>query len=229
MPDHLSGVVQEQFAQVAARYHGLVLTRVGEMHFLRGPLEFHAEYEGKEVRDTFEVEISILQDYPDSIPLTWETGGRIPPEYHKLGGGALCFAAPFEVRRRFAARPTLHGYIQDLLVPYLFAFSYKERYGTMPFGELAHGGEGILQYYCELLGVSEIPALRLLASLAQGGKSPKRCPCGSGRRLRDCHGPILQQIGAIHERNMLMREYDLCTNHMQKVIRLLDCIRLQAR
>jgi hypothetical protein len=65
-----------------------------------------------------------------------------------------------------------------------------------PFDQWAHGKKGLLQAYGELLGVTEerqiTTYLDYLASKKARGHWP--CPCGSTKRLRDCHAKHFAEL-----------------------------------
>ena len=56
--------------------------------------------------------------------------------------------------------------------------------------------EGILEYYKELFSVQDgWQVLGLLKILADDNyKGHTLCPCGSGQKLRNCHGNLLREI-----------------------------------
>ena len=59
-----------------------------------GSLAFAAEAPGKErIDDEYQIELLIPDGFPEEIPSVRETGGRIPPPFHKLYGGALCLGS----------------------------------------------------------------------------------------------------------------------------------------
>lgn len=153
------------------------------------------EYDGRSIEDEFHIELRIPADYPASPPNAYEVVGRLDRFDHLFQDGRLCLGAPIEVCSKFAQRPSLLHFIEDLVIPFLFAFSYKEQYGEMPFGELAHGMKGILDYYMEFFGTSKENATLLLECLAyRNVESLECCPCGSGRKLEKCHGPRLDAL-----------------------------------
>ena len=58
-----------------------------------------------------------------------------------------------------------------------------------PFGERKHGFEGLLESYGELIGTTEVTVIsKYLECLSKKEiKGHWDCPCGSGKRIRDCH------------------------------------------
>ena len=189
--------IQEQFTELVSVYAGLALCQdlPGEW-VVRGDLSFSATYRDKTVEDTFVILMKLPLDFPDSYPSVQETGGRIPTNFHQFPERTLCLGAPAEVQTRFARAPRLLSFVNDLVVPYLYSFRYWQDHGEMPFGELSHGGRGILEYYQDLFGVeNHSAALGLLKILADNTyRGHLQCPCGSGQALRRCHGAQLRNL-----------------------------------
>ena len=178
------------------RHPGLALIRdrLGRLA-VQGKIRFSMEHGGRPIEDEFDIKLEIPPDYPISPPHAYETKGKLDGFDHIFSDGRLCLGTPVEVRARFAKQPSLLSFIEELVVPFLFAFSYKNQYGEMPFGELAHGMEGILEYYIEFFGTPKEKSILLLKYLADGIAPPlDQCPCGSGRKLKKCHGPRLNAL-----------------------------------
>lgn len=190
-------LIQEQYEELRARFDRLNLQKCddGQWH-IQGILGFSAEYSGQCIEDEYSIEIMVPDDYPKMLPGTRETANRIPTDFHRNKDETLCLGAPLAVRAKFEEEPTLRGYITNCLIPFLYSFSYKCQYGNMPFGELSHGGKGILEYYRELFHLDDDRAiLRLIRLLAEDKyRGHLSCPCGSGKRLRSCHGSKLLEI-----------------------------------
>jgi hypothetical protein len=112
-----------------------------------------------------------------------------------MDAGNFCLEAPVEVRRRFAKHRNLLRFIDEQVVPYLFSYSYKRDYGSLPYKDRPHGVPGLLDYYREFFGTSGIGAMRLLKCLADDFAPPlMACPCGAGKRLQDCHAGKLAEL-----------------------------------
>lgn len=194
------GVVQRVIAQVVevqAEQPDLeLLLRDSGGMVVRGAVRFNIEHEERVYLDSYQVEISIPPDYPAAPPSVTETGGMVPTDFHRFPEtGNLCLAAPVELVRVFARDRTLRHYVNGLLIPYLFSFTYFREHGQMPHGELGHGTIGLFEYYRDFFAIHPILAMKLLKLLADGSTPPlMRCPCNSGRRLRDCHGPKLDEL-----------------------------------
>ena len=150
-----------------------------------------------ELEDQFEVKIEIPDIFPLIAPLTYETGGRIPSSFHTNSDQSLCLGSPARLRLGILANPTLPAYIDNFVIPYLYSYSHVKKYGTLPYGELAHGTKGVLSDYAELLQSPDRKStLMLLLQLGKkkriANKAP--CPCGSGYRVGKCHHLILNPL-----------------------------------
>lgn len=94
---------------------------------------------------------------------------------------------------------TILDYIDLLVVPYLYGYSYFEKHGDLPFGELEHGKAGLLKEYAKLFGVTSekaVPGLIQMASMKKRVANKYPCPCGSGKRLGKCHN---RQVNAVRD------------------------------
>ena len=162
-----------------------------------GNFRFCATAKGVEIQDSYRIEIAVPRGFPQVLPQVKEVGGRIPSDFHHYPDGALCLGSPIRLALIVGKDGTLDRFAERCLKPYLFGYSYKERYGQLPFDELEHGQAGIIDDLQSLLGVdNERLALQLLQLAGtQRRKANKRpCPCGSGRRVGRCHHSLLNHL-----------------------------------
>jgi hypothetical protein len=79
----------------------------------------------------------------------------------------------------------------------LYGFSYREKHGCLPFGELDHGMKGICKDLAKLFEVKDEKAAEEMVRLAGMKKrdaNKQRCPCGSGQRLGKCHNRQVNRL-----------------------------------
>lgn len=162
---------------------------------LKGNFAFVAHHakEG-DIQDSFALEIIVTRAFPKEAPRVTEMGGRIPRtgEFHvNPTDNTLCLGSPLSLLLKLAKKPTLEGFAENCLVPYLFAISHKLKTGgPLPFGELDHGVAGLFADYSQLFGLKTreqlIYAFKLLGmKKRRANKLP--CPCGCGMRLGRCN------------------------------------------
>ena len=191
---------------------------------LSGTLDFEASADGLEsISASFEIELTIPHVFPDRLPRAKELGSSIQTDYGHLNpDGTLCLAVPIEERRVFFERPTLLGFVDRLLVPYLYGYCFWSKHGYHPFDEAAHGCEGILSHYVDTLGLrGPLGALAIICFLFEHGyRGHHDCPCGNGRKVRECHGPALRALHDHHTpetvRHDFLAIFGICFAEFQK-------------
>lgn len=191
-----------------------------------GLLDFTAEPEGfAPITECFAIAMSIPGTYPEELPKLKETGGRVEQGYsHVFLDGSLCLGVPVEIRRAFSLQPSLLGFVNRLVIPFFYGFCHWKQFGDHPFGEHAHNGKGILEYYKEALNLAkEESAIAFLLHLFQHGyRGHHECPCGSGKKLRKCHGPILLELKQHHTSHTLTYEMIHTLDYLLRAIHTQD-------
>jgi hypothetical protein len=96
----------------------------------------------------------------------------------------------------FDGSPLL-SFVEHCLIPYLYGYSYFERYGAWPFGELKHGERGIREDFASLFhinGEESVAAFVRLAAMKKRLANRAKCPCESGRRVGRCHNRLINPL-----------------------------------
>lgn len=141
-----------------------------------------------DVIDRFQIKISFPEGYPADPPIVREVGRRIPnvADRHNSDGVA-CLFVPFEWKMK---RPDLsfRTFISGPVHNYFLSQRYFEIHGKWPFGDRDHGAFGEVVAACDLVGIAPTRWRDLFLMLRKSTvRGHWRCPCGSGKRLRDCH------------------------------------------
>jgi len=160
---------------------------------ISGDFEFAGQPEGEiKIVDSYYLTLQFPIGFPNEGPVVFETAGRIPRngDFHVNPDGSLCLGAPLRVLFLLSKIPTLSGFAQLCLVPYLYAVSYKLKHGKdFIFGQLAHGTPGELDDYMNLFGLpTRIQAALALKYLGMKKRRANKlpCPCGCRNRLGKC-------------------------------------------
>ena len=165
---------------------------------MAGIVEFTAQAPGLEIiNDTYEVAIEVPDAFPRQLPTARDIGRRIPLNYHRLTDGSFCLGSEVRLRLILANTPTLPAFIERCVIPYLYGFSFFERYGSMPFGELGHGQPGLIEDFKVLLRLNtaaECINMLELIGLKRRVANKRPCPCSSGKRLGTCHHKIANRL-----------------------------------
>lgn len=202
--------------------------RDGKM-YLSGTLFFRGVYNNEVIEDCYEVDIQFPNDYPDDLPIVWEVGGKIAKGYHHFSDETLCLGTLIEINKIFHAAPNINNFIESLLIPYLYRHSYLKKFKKAPFADSAHGVLGIVQWhqtYFELDDPRKI--LQLLSIIIEGKyRGHLRCPCGSKKKLRKCHGPKLIQLFDVPKKYVQLEASSILAYVLELNQRLRDHNRLE--
>ncbi|AQR96487.1 YecA family protein [Clostridium saccharoperbutylacetonicum] len=210
-------VIQDQIIDLIKEYKDLILYCNENKAIISGLINFEAKYDDIIIKDKYYIEIILDDKYPNTIPIVKEIGGRIPSTFHKNGNDILCLEVESKMKDYLIKNPNLLSFVNKFLVEYLYGYSYKELYGRLPFGERKHGVLGIIDYYREIFDVYDIKNiiefLKILAKVNYRGHCI--CPCGSGKKLRDCHGNIIRELISIE----MSKQYDEDLKEIYKIKR----------
>jgi hypothetical protein len=150
---------------------------------------------------SYAVRIELSSAYPRIEPRVFETGGRITrdPDHHINGDGDCCVTV-WENWLATASDTGIAAYLSGPLREYFLGQFWFEKTGSWPFGERAHGLEGMEEAYADALGIANrrkdiLYHLRILRLPRPKGHWP--CPCGSAQPLRACHEA---DLWALHRR-----------------------------
>ena len=204
--------LEAEIQELSREYEGLARLRDGEDGLVvSGPLPFVASSDSHEaIADAFEIDLFVPAAYPRALPWVLETSGRIRSDYeHVYTNGMLCLAVPIEERLIFERDPCLRGFVTNLVVPFCYGYCYWERHDVHPFGEREHGGAGIARFYMDRFGLTgEVQALEVVLHLFQHGyRGHHDCPCGSRRKLRDCHRTSMRELDGHHTADSARRDF----------------------
>jgi hypothetical protein len=165
---------------------------------IAGAIQFVAEHQSYgRVEESFDLEIRVPQTFPRTLPTVLETKGRIPSTFHHNGNRELCLGSLLQLQLIVRRDPTVLGFLEGCVIPYLVNFSVFERTGKLPLGELKHGAPGLLDDYRSILHSDSDKCCLMLLELLRIKKrvaNKRPCPCGSGRRLGRCHNKYLNAL-----------------------------------
>ena len=202
----------DQFAavrlEVEDAYPDLRFIVNGQRVVLRG---YYPLFEGSQVYDRYLIEVEPDRENAKGLSTVREIGGRIPWEAdrHVYAGGAACVALPDAFWYEHPKGMTLLEFLGGPMRGYFAAQSLVELGADDPWGqgEWDHNAPGIIAFYKERLDVeSPVAVWRFLGYLSRAEiKGHWPCPCGSGQRLRQCHGEILYELRSRIPRDVATR------------------------
>jgi hypothetical protein len=142
--------------------------------------------------------ILLVDRYPKQLPVLFCNDPKLPIgniDRHIMDDGSACLGIYADLMIRWLRKPDIVNFLENFAAPFLVWQAYFDAHQRPPsWGQRSHFADGILEYYAELLGVgkrkSVVDFMKLLARKNQP-KGHEMCPCGSGKRLRNCHRQLL--------------------------------------
>ena len=190
-------VAVQQVANLLHRYNGLYVNSMSEEKIsLMGSITVNMSSLGFTLYKTYRVEVIIPLD-SDELPYVLDVGNQIDGSYpHRYVDGKLCLETDTNIRIRFIDEFSLETWMSEYVETYFFSYEFYQRYGEFPFGERSHGFEGIIQTYSDIFKETDMrKTIRLMGSIStQQYRGHSLCPCGSDRKLRSCHGPLIMKF-----------------------------------
>lgn len=208
LPNQILGHVNDGFqifieeaGLIQNEYPGLNLKtdeKSGEPH-LSGTI--HLQSENGSLIDSYTLKIIAIPEYPSRFPLVFETEGRIPLniDWHVYpSDGHFCVSSVPEEILICRKGISLHSFIEDHLIPYLFNQKYREENGFF-LKERPHGMKGNIQFFTEIFKTEDLIKIAKNLNFIKQRKEPKRvnqCFCGSGLKYRKCHREAYKTLSA---------------------------------
>jgi len=167
---------------------------------LRGEVSFNREYNGIAISSTYSLEINLIPKPESILPSVKEIGGDIKEisqeldlpitDLHINSDETICLCIDKKEREHFPNKFTIQDFFEKLIEPYLYWVSYYKKYKQSPWNDYAHGELGHLELYAEggitLEELKKCITIERLLSFKKY-KGHHLCPCGSCKKLRDCH------------------------------------------
>lgn len=156
-----------------------------------------------EMDQSIEYKIAVVfpEKYPRQIPILVCDDPKLPIgeiDRHIMSDGSCCLGVHSDINSRWTERDNITSFLETFAAPFLAWQAYYDEFKTAPpWGERSHAGEGILEFYAELLGVrTDSTVLGFMQLLARKNtpKGHEPCPCNSGKRLRNCHRELIYAV-----------------------------------
>ena len=191
------GISKLDIENMKKKYPTLICSECDGECVFSGEVFLNHVYDSIRMTGKFIIEITVPRDFPLALPIVRELSERIDKSYpHQYIGGYLCLASNLELKIYFNRNNDFSAFVDEYIIPYFYTYRFFEEYGVYPYGERSHGSMGDLEYLKDLLGVNNWNQVYDIMVFVVKGKYRGHimCPCGSSKRIRDCHGHVLKQM-----------------------------------
>jgi hypothetical protein len=152
--------------------------------------------------ETFHIIIGMPQCYPHCVPIVLENSKLIPRDidWHISQEGVCCVDIEHNLLAMAKRGINLNSFIREKVYPYFANQIYKLSEEKYAGKEYSHHLDGIIQYYIEDLKLISLEIIinfleRILSNSFIGRNN--KCPCGSGKKIKDCHLDEINTIKSI--------------------------------
>ena len=160
---------------------------------LGGSFTMHKEYGGFQVNNTYLIEI-VIPISSTELPYVIDVGKHISPTYHHYySNGKLCLETDAKILSDYVENFNIVHWMDKYVESYFYAYAYYMRFDEFPYGERSHGLEGVLEAYQELLNAKDVVETYEIMRYMYNNQYRGHffCPCKSGKKIRNCHGPYM--------------------------------------
>lgn len=213
--------VMKEFLELNDRYEYLIWTPVEDGYCITGTIYTSASYNDINLMIKYPVKIDVPKDYPRSIPVCYDVENKIDPHYHQYQNGVLCLGVDTNQYLKFRFNQSLLGFVNDLLVPYLYGYEYYLKYGiAAPWSEERHNALGLIDYYIEYFEnvnrITQILYLLVYTLTSRNVYLPNNpCPCGSRKHIRLCHKDKVLKLRKLCIASLLLRDVLTIMDYLQ--------------
>lgn len=177
-----------------ANQPGLEIVEDREKFIIQGVYKYSLDYKGRIDQGEKKIKLVIKKDFPNSIPKFYLFDY---PEHieHIYKDGNVCLATIGELIYFLNDHPSLVAFIEKFVNAFIYTLDWFAKYKTYPFGDRKHGYKGLLDYYLNDLKLAKDQYTKMVIMVYENKyRGHLSCICGSGKKLRDCHGKYMLPI-----------------------------------
>jgi len=191
---------------VLDRYPNMEYDRLNNQLF--GELSFRREHQGALIADAYTVRIFLNHlDVNTGLPKIICESNKIrniaqkyeidTADLHINSDGTFCLAIEGEEESFFEHEFTIQEFFINTVEGFLFQISYFNEYGSLPWGEYAHGYLGHIEKFASgTISTQELFKRLTKEDLATALTTNRqsKCLCGKGKKMRHCHPLVFRGI-----------------------------------
>ena len=191
---------QQEVNKITNKYQTLSYDKENQM--IKGRLPIVRNVNDEIVNCCYNVEI----DLKHQPPQVKEVDGIIKKYTHIYRGGRLCLSTDIE-QFIYIQEKGLFEWFEKYVISYFLTYEYYLKYRVYPFGEYSHDKKGEIESLSQILDVNEEHVIETTDYiLHKNYRGHDLCPCGSGKRIRNCHKDIVLKYKKDEYREIFTKE-----------------------
>ena len=172
----------------------LDLEESNEEYIIQGVYKYSLNYNNCIFQGERHIKLTVQKNFPNSIPKFYVFDY---PEHmeHIYQDGNVCLATTGEMIYFLHENPSLLAFLNKFINSFIYTLDWFDKYKTYPFGDRKHGYRGLLDYYLSDLHLTNNQYKEIVLIIYNNKyRGHMMCICGSGKRLRNCHGKYILPI-----------------------------------
>ena len=160
---------------------------------ITGTISISQKYNDELIQKEYEILICLSKSH---IPYVYDCKKIIKKTYpHMYVDRRLCLATDMEQYIFLNENRSICLWIKKYVESYFFSYEYHNRYGVYPFGEYSHGLKGVQEFCIEYYNLNDINENKIRNVLdyifLRRYRGHDFCPCGSLKKVRNCHKELI--------------------------------------
>ena len=160
---------------------------------ITGTISINKKFNDEVIQKEYEILVDLSNSH---IPYVYDCKKIIKKTYpHMYVDRRLCLATDMEQYMFLNENKSICLWIKKYVETFFLSYEYHERYGVYPFGEYSHGLKGALEFYTEYFNMNNISETRIKDVLnyifLRRYRGHDFCPCGSLKKVRNCHKELI--------------------------------------
>lgn len=176
-----------------------------------GDIKLNHKYNGIILKNSLYISMFVPFTFPNELPIVKDITKKINSNFHKNSDDILCLACDVEIFYELKKNldVSICDFIEKFLIPYLYSYTYYEKYKRVPYGDRKHGSAGILEFYKDYFDLfDDKKALSLLKYMSLNKyRGHDLCPCNSGYKIRKCHGMKILRLLEIVGKDKVSKDW----------------------
>lgn len=150
--------------------------------------------------EEFLLEVNFSAEQKHKFPKVRELQDKIPidRERHVNADGSFCLAVVQEEILQCKRGLNFELFVDEVILPYLANQTLISRgiRDNFVLGEYPHEADGILHYYVKLIPNIHPNRIAQMVRFVinRGVPRNRKCPCGSGKNVKNCHVQLLEEL-----------------------------------
>lgn len=174
------------------------LKKIGSYIAIAGNYYLNRSYNGEIFYKMFYLVIILDKTRQIKLPIVWLPQEIKPNNFaHMYSDNTCCLGLNHEIMKLWGPNQNAVDFFDNVIDIFLINYLSFKRNGRCATQERPHGTQGVINYYENIFNLPYDQCAKILPFILSNAKRKELahghnvCPCGSGKKLRNCHGNLI--------------------------------------